>query len=193
MSYPPPSRARSGPRRRTLLASAAGAAALLAGCTSGTGPASTVSSPSARARKRAAADSTALLARYDAVLAAHPGLGERISPLRAAVAAHAAAFDGKATPSASASASPSASAKGGGDDAKHGKDGKAASATPGASPDPVPGTEKDARAWLATAERTLADRRARALLDVPGELARLMASVAAAGAAHAFVLTEGDK
>ncbi|MGV9342699.1 hypothetical protein [Streptomyces sp. NPDC003688] len=197
MSYPPPSRARSGPRRRTLLASAAGAAALLAGCTSGTGPASTVSSPSARARKRAAADSTALLARYDAVLAAHPGLGERISPLRAAVAAHAAAFDGTATPSASASASPSA--KGGGDDAKHGEDdkpgedGKAASATPGASPDPVPAAEKDALAWLATAERTLADRRARALLDVPGELARLMASVAAAGAAHAFVLTEGDK
>ncbi|MEU6240450.1 hypothetical protein [Streptomyces sp. NPDC047024] len=188
MSYPPPSRARSGPRRRTLLASAAGAAALLTGCTSGTGPASTVSSPSARARKRAAADSTALLARYDAVLAAHPGLGERISPLRAAVAAHAAAFDGRATPSASATATPSA--EGGGDDAKHGK---AASAAPSASPDPVPTTEKDALAWLATAERTLADRRARALLDVPGELARLMASVAAAGAAHAFVLTEGDK
>ncbi|MYQ47983.1 hypothetical protein GTW40_23525, partial [Streptomyces sp. SID4985] len=77
------------------------------------------------------------------------------------------------------------------DDAKHGKE--AASAGPSASPDPVPTTEKDARAWLATAERTLADRRARALLDVPGELARLMASVAAAGAAHAFVLTEGDK
>ncbi|MEU9402645.1 hypothetical protein [Streptomyces sp. NPDC048242] len=188
MSYPPPSRARSGPRRRALLASAAGAAVLLAGCTSGTGPASTVSSPSARARKRAAADSTALLARYDAVLAAHPGLTERISPLRAAVAAHAAAFDGRATPNASASPTASPSDK---DDAKHGK--KAASAGPSASPDPVPTTEKDARAWLATAERTLADRRARALLDVPGELARLMASVAAAGAAHAFVLTEGDK
>ncbi|MGW4199013.1 hypothetical protein [Streptomyces sp. NPDC005004] len=191
MSYPPPSRARSGPRRRTLLASAAGAAVLIAGCTSGTGPDGDTSSPSARARKRAAADSTALLARYDAVLAAHPGLDQRIAPLRAAVAAHAAAFDGKAAPSASASPSAGASAAAGGDDAKHG--GKAASADPGTSPDPVPATEKDARAWLAAAERTLADRRARALLDVPGELARLMASVAAAGAAHAFVLTEGDK
>ncbi|MGW5102385.1 hypothetical protein [Streptomyces sp. NPDC004100] len=189
MSYPPPSRARSGPRRRTLLASAAGAAVLLAGCTSGTGPDGGTSSPSARARKRAAADSTALLARYDAALAAHPGLDERIAPLRAAVAAHVAAFDGKAVPSASASASPSAT--GDKDDAKHG--GKAASAGPSVSPDPVPATEKDARAWLAAAERTLADRRTRALLDVPGELARLMASVAAAGAAHAFVLTEGDK
>jgi hypothetical protein len=45
---------------------------------------------------------------------------------------------------------------------------------------------------LAAAERTLADRRATQLLDVPGELARLMASVAAAGAAHAYLLTEGD-
>ncbi|MET8811806.1 hypothetical protein ABZW47_07360 [Streptomyces sp. NPDC004549] len=195
MSYPPPSRARSGPRRRTLLASAAGAAVLLAGCTSGTGPDGGTSSPSARARKRAAADSTALLARYDAVLAAHPGLDERIAPLRAAVAAHVAAFDGKAVPGASASpaasSSASPSATGDKDDAKHG--GKAASAGPSVSPDPVPATEKDARAWLAAAERTLADRRTKALLDVPGELARLMASVAAAGAAHAFVLTEGDK
>ncbi|WP_018544848.1 hypothetical protein [Streptomyces sp. LaPpAH-108] len=203
MSYPPPSRARSGPRRRTLLASAAGAAVLLAGCTSGTGSDGGTSSPSARARKRAAADSGTLLARYDAVLAAHPGLDERISPLRAAVAAHVAAFGGKAAPSASASpaasASTSPSATGdtdGTDDAKHGeaKHGeKAASAGPGVSPGPVPTTEKDALAWLATAERTLADRRTKALLDVPGELARLMASVAAAGAAHAFVLTEGDK
>jgi hypothetical protein len=30
-------------------------------------------------------------------------------------------------------------------------------------------------------------------VDLPGELARLLASVAAAGAAHAYLLTEGDK
>lgn len=57
----------------------------------------------------------------------------------------------------------------------------------------VPAREKDALTDLASAERTLADRRAKALLEVPGELARLLASVAAAGAAHAFLLTEGAR
>jgi hypothetical protein len=57
----------------------------------------------------------------------------------------------------------------------------------------VPTTEKDALAQLAAAERALADRRAKTLLDMPGELARLLASVAAAGAAHAFLLTEGAR
>lgn len=57
----------------------------------------------------------------------------------------------------------------------------------------MPATEKDALKDLASAERTLADQRAKALLDVPGELARLLASVAAAGAAHAYLLTEGTK
>jgi hypothetical protein len=57
----------------------------------------------------------------------------------------------------------------------------------------VPGDEKSALAELATAERTLADRRAKALMDVPGELARLLASVAAAGAAHAYLLTEAGR
>ncbi|MGW2732568.1 hypothetical protein ACWCYR_35260, partial [Streptomyces sp. NPDC001494] len=70
------------------------------------------------------------------------------------------------------------------------------SATPTAASSPalaVPAGEKDALAFLATAERSLADRRAKDLLDVPGELARLMASAAAAGAAHAYLLTEGAK
>ncbi|MET8561583.1 hypothetical protein ABZV75_13660 [Streptomyces flaveolus] len=166
MPYPPPSRVPSGPRRRTLLASAAGGA-LLAGCSAG--PESGADGPSAtqRARARAARDSLGLLARYDAVLAAHPGLAERLRPLRAQVAAHAAAFaDGRAaTDSATATASTAA----------------------------VPATEKDAVAGLAAAERTLADRRAKDLLEAPGELARLLASVAAAGAAHAYLLTEGAR
>ncbi|MGV9358835.1 hypothetical protein [Streptomyces misionensis] len=168
MPYPSPPRIPSGPRRRTLLASAAGAA-LLAGCTagadSGTGPSATV-----RARARAAEDSRELLARYDAVLAAFPGLTGRLHPLRAEVAAHVAAFTQGTTPTATASGS--------------------ASASPSASPS-VPATEKDALASLAAAERSLADRRARELLDVPGEPARLLASVAAAGAAHAYLLTTG--
>jgi hypothetical protein len=57
----------------------------------------------------------------------------------------------------------------------------------------VPLDERAALAELSAAERALADRRAKALLDVPGELARLLASVAAAGAAHAYLLNEGAK
>jgi hypothetical protein len=57
----------------------------------------------------------------------------------------------------------------------------------------VPAEPKAALAGLAAAERKLADRRGKALLEVPGELARLLASVAAAGAGHAYMLTEGAK
>ncbi|MGV9933431.1 hypothetical protein ACWDY4_22970 [Streptomyces olivaceoviridis] len=166
MPYPPPSRVPTGPRRRTLLVSAAGGA-LLTGCSAG--PESGDDGPSAtqRARARAARDSRGLLARYDAVLAAHPGLADRLRPLRAQVAAHAAAFTDGTAPTASATATASAA--------------------------PVPAGEKDAVAELAAAERALADRRAKDLLEAPGELARLLASVAAAGAAHAYLLTEGAR
>ncbi|WP_037679468.1 hypothetical protein [Streptomyces griseus] len=179
MPFPSPSRTPAGPRRRALLASAAGAA-LLAGCSSpddsggGTG-----SSPSTtdRARARAARDSAGLVERYDAVIAAHPTLTERLRPLRAEAVRHREAFGG-VRGSGSPTASPSP--------------GAASQASPSVSPTPaVPATEKDALADLAAAERTLADRRATALLAVPGELARLLASVAAAGAAHAYLLTEG--
>lgn len=169
MPYPPPPRIPSGPRRRSLLASAAGAA-LLVGCSSGADSReSTGGSPSvtAKARARAARESAGLLERYDAVLAAHPAVAERLRPLRAEVVRHTEAFGGTVAKGSPASPSPSPS-------------GSAA----------VPVREKDALALLAAAERTLADRRAAALLDVPGELARLMASVAAAGAAHAYLLTE---
>lgn len=169
MPYRPPLRAPSGPPRRTLLVSAAGAA-LLVGCSadpdSGGGGGSSVT---VRARARAARDSRELLARYDAVLAAHPGLAERLGPLRTHVAAHADAFGDGTTPTPAKS-----------------------SAFPSADP-AVPATEKAALAGLAGAERALADRRAKALAEVPGELARLLASVAAAGATHAYLLTEGTK
>lgn len=170
MPYPSPPRIPSGPRRRTLLASAAGAA-LLAGCTSGPGSGGDGPSATERARAQAATDSAALLGRYDAVLKAFPDLAERLRPLRTEVAAHAAAFQEGTTPPATPSGS--------------------ASPSPSASPAPVPATEKDALASLAAAERALADRRAEALLEVPGEQARLLASTAAAGAAHAYLLTTG--
>ncbi|MGW0707018.1 hypothetical protein ACWD4G_13850 [Streptomyces sp. NPDC002643] len=115
-----------------------------------------------------ARDSVGLVERYDAVIDAHPDLEGLLAPLRAEVVRHVKAFGGDTgteSPSPSSSASPSPAAT-----------------DPGA-----------ALAELATAERKLADKRAKALLDVPGELARVMASVAAAGAGHAYVLTEGAK
>ncbi|MFJ3664737.1 hypothetical protein ACIPPM_30280 [Streptomyces sp. NPDC090119] len=172
MSYSPSPRARSGPRRRTLLASLAGFGALLAGCSSGSGPAERAASAATRARARAARDSADLLARYDAVLDAHPALADRLAPLRSAVAAHRKAF-------------------GGTDDSKA-KNGERATSSPSPAPT-APADQKEALTSLASAERTVADRRAGALLEVPGELARLLASVSAAGSAHAYLLTEAAK
>lgn len=178
MPYPPPSRIPAGTRRRSLLASAAGAA-LLAGCSGGSQDSgSTGGSPSVaeKARARAARDSAGLVERYDAAIAAFPGLAEHLAPLRAEVVRHTEAFGGvrKTTKKASPTAPPSPSA------------------SPSASAS-APADEKDALTGLADAERTLSDRRTAALLEVPGELARLMASVAAAGAVHAYLLTEGAR
>ncbi|MEU0675178.1 hypothetical protein ABZ330_20240 [Streptomyces sp. NPDC006172] len=200
MPFPPPPRTLSGPRRRTLLATAAGTALLMSCSAAGdSGEESPDGSPSAteRARARAARDSAELAARYDAVLAAHPGLAKRLTPLRAEVVRHTEAFGGAATapgtPETSGAASPgaaSASASPSGASAS----GAAASGRPAPTASAsVPANEKDALAGLAAAERTLADSRVAALADVPGELARLLASVAAAGAAHAYLLTEGTR
>ncbi|MES5817419.1 hypothetical protein [Streptomyces sp. RG80] len=185
MPYSPPPRTPSGPRRRTLLASAAGAA-LLVGCSPGSDDAEegTGGSPSIaeRARTRAARDSRGIVERYDAVIGAYPGLAERLSVLRTEAVRHVEAFGGTTVGATSPSPSTSAS----GSPCPAGSSGSPA-------PSAVPGTEKDALAGLAAAERSLADARAKALLDVPGELARLLASVAAAGAAHAYLLTEAAK
>ncbi|MBZ9641096.1 hypothetical protein [Streptomyces sp. PSKA30] len=175
MPFPLSPRTPSGPRRRTLLASAAGVA-FLTGCSGGPEDSgATGGSPSVtdRARARAARDSSGLVDEYDAVMAVHPALAERLRPLRDETARHAEAFGdtmAKASPTVSASSS-----------------------APSPAPPSVPSSEKDSLARLAGAERALADRRAEALLDLPGELARLLASVAAAGAAHAYLLTEGER
>ncbi|PBC60782.1 hypothetical protein BKI49_27180 [Streptomyces sp. Tue6028] len=183
MPFTLPSRAPSGPRRRTLLASAAGAFAL-AGCSASEPSTDTAGgSPSAadRARARAARDSEELADHYAAVIAAHPALAKRLTPLRAEVVRHAKAFGDGAHATASPSATVSATAAG-----------APASASASASPT-VPAEPKDAVGELAAAERTLADARTKALVEMPGELARLLASVAAAGAAHAYLLSEGAK
>ncbi|MEV6173958.1 hypothetical protein AB0L99_37810 [Streptomyces sp. NPDC051954] len=179
MSFPLPPRTPSGPRRRSLFAAVAGTA-LLVGCSAESDADGTAGSPSAadRARARAARDSEGMVARYDAVIAARPALAERLRPLRTEAARHAEAFG--ATPTKTAPPSTSSPA----------------TSSPSASESPA-GTaladDKTVLAELAAAERALADRRTETLLDMPGELARVLASVAAAGAAHAYLLTEGDK
>ncbi|MFE9776311.1 hypothetical protein ACFYOV_32565 [Streptomyces sp. NPDC005931] len=179
MPFPPSPRARSGPPRRSLLA-VAPAALLAAGCSAPDGDSAAVggSRPSAadRARARAARDSRGLVEHYDAVIAAHPKLADRLRPLRAASVRHAEAFGDSAPASSSAPAIGAAPSP---------------SKSPGATVPTVPPKEKDALAALAAAEREVAEWRGRALLEAPGELARLLASVVAAGAAHVYLLTEG--
>ncbi|WP_327185373.1 hypothetical protein [Streptomyces sp. NBC_01334] len=196
MPLPLPSRTPSGPRRRSLLASAAGAV-LLVGCSSGTEePEESASgSPSVaeRARARAAGESGELVARYDAVLAVHPALTGRLGPLRAEVLRHVEAFGGAAKASPSATGSATGSPTSASPTVSSTSSASVPPADPSAAPSAVPVTDTDALAGLAAAERALADRRATELLDVPGELARLLASVAAAGAAHAYLLTEGAR
>ncbi|MGW2856524.1 hypothetical protein ACWDAZ_32715, partial [Streptomyces sp. NPDC001215] len=125
MPFPPHSRTRL--RRRSLLASAAGAT-LVAGCSAAadsTGPGRGTSAAD-RVRARAARDSEELAQRYAAVIAAHPALAARLGPLRAENVRHAQALgahpgssgahpgnsasaSGSASPSAQGSASPAAS------------------------------------------------------------------------------------
>ncbi|MFI9603810.1 hypothetical protein ACIHCX_28850 [Streptomyces sp. NPDC052043] len=216
MPFPSPPRALTGPRRRSLLASAAGAA-LLVGCSTGSDDSDRtgkVPSPDERARARAARDSEELAGRYDAVMAAHPALAERLRPLRAQIAAHVEAFGGtaKASPGTTASTTPTTAStapsttstapssdsatpedSGSPEGSVSPEDSTALAGAEASGSPAAPETAKSALASLAAAERSLSDRRTAVLLQVSGEPARLLASVAAAGAAHAYLLTEGDK
>ncbi|MFD9029880.1 hypothetical protein ACFVZW_01760 [Streptomyces sp. NPDC059567] len=199
--------------RRALLT--AGAVTLV-GCTSDGGGGE-------RPRKRTAAERAALaeaalrrgsvttsltlLERYDAVLAAHPSLTDRLAPLRRAVAAHAAALAEGVTPlptgGSTASGEPhDAEAKAAASDGSGAKAARTAGTrpadTPGATasataPVPVPADPVAALKDLAATVRRTADAHTATLLDAPPEYARLLASVAAAGAAHAYLLTEGGR
>ncbi|MGW5973850.1 hypothetical protein [Streptomyces sp. NPDC055186] len=188
MPFPHAPRARSGPRRRSLFA-VVPAALLVAGCSAGPEKSDTAAggrpSPAERVRARAADDSRRLAERYDAVIAAHAGLAPRLRPLREAVVRHTKAFETTVTSTASQeTAGPQASP------GAPSPSGARGSASPAAS---GPAAEKEALAGLAAAERELADRRLEELLDAPAELARLLASVAAAGAAHVYLLTKPTK
>jgi hypothetical protein len=125
--------------------------------------------------------STALRDEYDAVIARHPALADRLTQLRAEVAAHVVALAGPApspssSPSPPSSPSPSSPPSG------------SASAAAATAPDEPAAALKA----LATSERRTSDSHTTALADAEPELARLLASVAAAGAAHAYLLTKGD-
>ncbi|AJE81950.1 hypothetical protein SLNWT_1574 [Streptomyces albus] len=169
-----PSAAGPGPGRRSLLVCAGGTGLLLlAGCSTGSGTEKgRAADADQRARARAARDSALLLDQYDAVIAAHPQLTARLTPLRTEVARHVTAFGGGAHAGAEA-ATPHPSAAMG-------------SPSPGAD---VPEKEADALAFLARNEKTLTERREAALTAAPGETARLLASVAACGAVHTYFLT----
>ncbi|MFE8936846.1 hypothetical protein ACWDNT_24615 [Streptomyces sp. NPDC000963] len=178
-------------RRALLAAGAAAGATALVGCTSGgEGPrrpgaaereAERVARAEAALRARSVTVARGLLEHYDAVLSAHPALAPRLTPLRRSVAAHVRALgEGGTGPVKPAAASPTPSA----------------SARPTtASPAPVPVATDPGTALreLAAAERTSSDGHADALLAAPPEYARLLASVAASGAVHAYLLTEGAR
>lgn len=181
MPIPLPSRTPAGPHRRSVLTGAlalgaAFSAPLLTACSDDGAPArKQADSATAKLRDRAVRDSAALLARYDATLEAHPALAGRLRPLRAEVDRHTQAF---ATPRPART--PSGTSGG-------------ASASAGSAPESpaIPAERAEALAALAEAEQRLADSRATVLLHASPDLARLLASVAAAGAAHVYLLKEG--
>jgi hypothetical protein len=155
---------------------AALAAPALTGCADAVPPAVARAARREQAlRAAAAADSTALLARYDATAAAHPALAGRLAPLRAQVALHVQAFTPSGPSGGQASGAPSAPPP-----------------RPASSHGPaVPAAQAAALDALASAETALADSRTSTALHAPADLARLLASVAACGAAHAVLLGGG--
>jgi hypothetical protein len=168
-------------RRRALAGASAAAAALLAGCTSSptakTSPGAGKEAAAAALRvlqARSAATSRALLDRYDAVLARHPAEAARLGPLRAAVARHVSALTPKPAPGSPAAPGPTA-----------------ASAAPGTRAVTVPADPVEAVRTLVTAERHAGDAQTAAVMGAPPELARLLASVAAASAVHTYLLSQG--
>ncbi|WP_326768175.1 hypothetical protein OG978_29940 [Streptomyces sp. NBC_01591] len=166
---------RTGTTRRGVF-TATGAVALgavLAGCGDGpgrekgsgrSGAATAAEQASAtraekKIRKAAARTCLELLGGYEHVIRAHPATAAGLSPLRAAVRAHAKALAPAGGQALAFSRSRATDAEA-------------------------------AVRELAAAERRAADSHLAALMEAPPELARLLASIAAAGAAHAYLLTE---
>ncbi|WP_406342179.1 hypothetical protein [Streptomyces sp. NBC_00648] len=162
-------------RRAALAATGAAAAAgLLAACSDSTAPdADRGAAEQARAaraeaalRLRTSAASTALRDRYQAVSVRHPLVRDRLAPLREEAAQHATALA-----------------------AGHAQQPSAPSST---LPAAVPDDPSEALRELAATARQVSDTHTAALTGAPPELARLLASVAAAGAVHAYLLTRRE-
>ncbi|WHM36225.1 hypothetical protein [Streptomyces sp. BPTC-684] len=157
-------------RRAALAATGAAAAGLLAACSDGTSPqadrgaAERVRAARAEAalRLRTSAASAALRDRYEAVALRHPAVRDRLAPLREEAAQHATALGG----------------------------GRPQQTSP--PPAPVPDSPSEALRELAATARRVSDAHTAALAGAPPELARLLASVAAAGAVHAYLLTRRE-
>ncbi|MFD3524891.1 hypothetical protein [Streptomyces sp. NPDC058653] len=195
-------------RRGALLAAGAAAGGLLTACSGGDDgdgadrAASAVAARAAKAlRVKSAVARRELLRQYDAVIERHPEQAMLLTPLRGAVAQHVTALSpppeegGSAKPSPSAS--PSASAPPSSAPSSDPSSAPSLETAVGDSGDggPAPSVSADpvtAVKALAAAERRAADAHAEALVHAPPELARLLASLAAAGAAHAYLLTEGS-
>lgn len=190
----PPARGRpgppAGPRRRSMVAGPLGAlgtfgvlAPLATGCSGDDGGAEDERSAEQdkRLRREASGQSLDLLARYDATADAHSGLADRLRPLRAATMRHAEVLDGR----------DGDDGKGGAEAGERGESRKRTGQDRRRRPE-VPGEEKAALAALDGAERRTAKARAAALVKAPPETARLLASLAAAGATHSYLLgTDG--
>ncbi|WP_328308946.1 hypothetical protein OG432_07375 [Streptomyces sp. NBC_00442] len=165
-----------------LAVTGAATAGLLTGCSRGPsesgGAAAGAREAAARAetalRARTSAASRALVAQYDAVLAMHPALRPRLAPLRDQAAQHVTALAAAPAPSHSPTAP--------------------AAPSPSAAPDTVstvPSDADEAVKQLAEAERRTSEAQLTALATAPPELARLLASVSASGAGHAYLLAGG--
>jgi hypothetical protein len=149
------------PRRVVLAGGLAGAAATLAGCWKpGGNGAKPDAKSSAHTLTAVLAGTLALVARYDATIAAQPTQAARLAPLRAEHWAHVTAlYTAMGRPAPSAAPSPAAS---------------------GAPPATLPA--------LRTAERTAQSDAVAACLAAPAQYAELLGSIAASRACHLEVL-----
>lgn len=190
-------------RRGALLAVGAAVGGLLTACSDDDGSRGPTSAAAVRAAKalrvKSAGTSRELLRQYDAVLDRHPDQATRLTPLRSAVARHVTALspprspkkDGSAKPSPSSPASSATSSAPSSAPSLGTAAGDNGDGASGPAPS-VPAEPGAAIKALAAAERRTSEAHADALVHAPPELARLLASLAAASAAHAYLLTEGS-
>ncbi len=170
-------------RRNVLLAAVAGPAALAAGCSLRFGQPAADPSPSPPgadqlARARAAAQAGTLASSAELVARARPDLGDELAAIVADHRAHAAAL--LPAPSSATDASPTGGSTTGG-----------LTTAPPASPTSSAPGRSDPKAGLraqAAAERAAVAAVESDLPRVSGDLARLLASVAASRSAHVATL-----